>query len=122
MGQKSGYRNRCERIDRKYDTVKRPGILGSVFRSHVLTHSEFKPSVPKSPKGRDANICVRCGIQKHRKRQGHCLREGNTLFDGALRILPRGVDLGPQETCLTKLFPSLLKMDIKRSSSSHQET
>lgn len=57
MGQKSGYRNSCERTDRKYHTVKQPGILGSMFRSPVPIHSEFKPSLPKSPKDRDAFEC-----------------------------------------------------------------
>jgi hypothetical protein len=88
MGQKSDYRNRCEGIDRKNCKVKRPGILGNILRS-LVTHTlgEFKPSLPKSPRDREASIPVRSGIQKHRKRQGHCLPEGNTLFDGAVRIL-----------------------------------
>lgn len=34
-------------------------------------------------------MSVRSGMQKLRKRQGHCLQEGNTLFDGTGRILPQ---------------------------------
>lgn len=66
---------------------------------------------------------MRYGLWKNPKRQGHCLLEGGTLFNGALRILTLWGEFTVYGKRISQFnFQVSLILMLRFPSSCHQET